>query len=419
VARRALEAGLRSIEATRATGVGRRTVCKWLRRFRQKGPAGLQNRSSRPRRCPRRISAERVSQAIGRRRQTCRQVALVLNPGQSTVARLAICCALLLASIGAVAQSADCALDDYRPSVRPDASGTPTIIKIGVLIADVISINDVDQSVVLDALLTTEWTDPRLEQLAGCRFPDGALWTPRLQLINAGNLAPRKPPELVVDEGGVVKSMVRYSGSILSPWHMADFPFDSTILRIRLTSLDYRASELSFTVAETISGRRSQLTVPDWNVGEPAAQIGTLPTPRADGDLPIYELQIPASRIADYYIFKFVIPLCLIVMMSWSVFWVDPDNLGPQLSLSATTVLTLIAYQFSINELLPKIGYFTAMDYYMLASSILVFLALVEALTTGALAAGGRHATARLLDRSSRWVFPAGYVTVILVTLVF
>ena len=127
-----------------------------------------------------------------------------------------MCCALLLAATGAVGQSTDCALGDYRPSVRPDAPGTPTVINIGILIADLIAINDIDQSVVLDALVTTEWTDRRLEGMAGCRFPEGALWTPRLQLVNAGNMVPRKPPELVVQEGGVVASTVRYSGSILS-----------------------------------------------------------------------------------------------------------------------------------------------------------------------------------------------------------
>lgn len=87
---RVLEEGLRPCEAAQAMGVSRRTVYKWLRRFREAGPAGLQSRSSRPRRCPHQTPAQRVRQVIERRcrRQTYRQIALGLGLGQSTVARI-------------------------------------------------------------------------------------------------------------------------------------------------------------------------------------------------------------------------------------------------------------------------------------------------------------------------------------------
>lgn len=44
--------GLRAEEAAQAAGVSVRTAYKWLQRFRKEGPAGLRNRSSRPRRSP-------------------------------------------------------------------------------------------------------------------------------------------------------------------------------------------------------------------------------------------------------------------------------------------------------------------------------------------------------------------------------
>ena len=88
--RRVLEEGLRPAEAAQAMGVSRRAVYKWLRRFREEGPAGLQNRSSRPQRCPHQTSEKRVNQVIERRRQrqTYRQIALRLDLGPSTVARI-------------------------------------------------------------------------------------------------------------------------------------------------------------------------------------------------------------------------------------------------------------------------------------------------------------------------------------------
>ena len=88
--RRVLEEGLRPIEAAQAMGVSSRTAYKWLRRYREEGLAGLQNRASRPRSCPHQTSAQRIDQVIKRRRQrqSYRQIALGLNLGQSTVARI-------------------------------------------------------------------------------------------------------------------------------------------------------------------------------------------------------------------------------------------------------------------------------------------------------------------------------------------
>ena len=87
---RVVEEGLRPAEAAQAMGVSRRTAYKWLRRYREEGLAGLQNRTSRPQSCPHQTSAKRVDQVIERRRrrQTYRQISLRLGLGQSTVARI-------------------------------------------------------------------------------------------------------------------------------------------------------------------------------------------------------------------------------------------------------------------------------------------------------------------------------------------
>lgn len=72
-------------------GVSRATAHKWLRRFREQGPAGLQDRSSRPHRCPHRLDA-RLERRILAARSTRRVGALTLagelglNP--STVGRV-------------------------------------------------------------------------------------------------------------------------------------------------------------------------------------------------------------------------------------------------------------------------------------------------------------------------------------------
>ena len=56
---RRIESGERAEAVAREMGVSRRTAFKWLKRFREEGEAGLEDRSSRPRRHPRRIPRQR------------------------------------------------------------------------------------------------------------------------------------------------------------------------------------------------------------------------------------------------------------------------------------------------------------------------------------------------------------------------
>lgn len=328
--------------------------------------------------------------------------------------------ALILALPGRaqVLDTPDCDLAGYQPSVRPDPPGTPTEITIGLMLVDLNAINDVDQTVLLDTLLTLQWTDGRLRAAAGCHFSYAEIWTPEIQLANSSTIRSRQAPDVLVNANGSVITTVRYDGAVSSPADLREFPFDERTINLQLVSLKYDAAELPYRISSDWTGRRPDLTVPDWAIGEPSVEVGELELLRINKNVSLFEFRIPAVRLGDYYIYKFVFPLCLIVMMSWAVFWIDPSNLGPQLSLAGTSMLTLVAYQFTVNDLLPRVGYLTAMDQYVLSSSLLVFLALVEALTTGSLAGSGRGATAEKLDRISRWIFPAVYLLVIMFTLV-
>jgi ABC-type multidrug transport system fused ATPase/permease subunit len=104
-----------------------------------------------------------------------------------------------------------------------------------------------------------------------------------------------------------------------------------------------------------------------------------------------------------------LIVLLLIVAMSWLVFWIDPEMAGPQISVAVTSMLTLIAYRFMVAGMLPRISYLTRMDVFTTASTVLVFLTLLEAVGTVTFAKRGHHQGAMAVDRVSRWGFPLAY----------
>lgn len=86
ICRRVLDEGWTLAEAAEAAGCSERTASKWLRRYRE-GDSELRDRSSRPRRSPHRLAADRVQaiEALRRLWMTAAEIAEILHLPLSTV----------------------------------------------------------------------------------------------------------------------------------------------------------------------------------------------------------------------------------------------------------------------------------------------------------------------------------------------
>ena len=84
----------------------------------------------------------------------------------------------------------------------------------------------------------------------------------------------------------------------------------------------------------------------------------------------ILTVNIVAERNANYYVYKVFAPIFLILLVCWSVLFIHPSQLESRLTVSIVCFLTLIAYNFVIDENLPKLGYLTLVDYFILISYI-------------------------------------------------
>ena len=74
---------------------------------------------------------------------------------------------------------------------------------------------------------------------------------------------------------------------------------------------------------------------------------------------------IEIERRSFYYIAKIMAPIFLILLLSWSVFFLKPKDLESRLTVSIICFLSLIAYNFVIEDSIPKLDYYTWMDWYV------------------------------------------------------
>jgi hypothetical protein len=307
-----------------------------------------------------------------------------------------------------------CALPEMKTAEHPHAGGAATKVAIGVYLVDVTEIDDIKQHFTSDFLVFASWTDPRLEGLDGCHFDLKQVWSPALDFVNSGRVFPGFPDRATVGADGAVRYVQRYRGTLSFPHRLDEFPFDEHVIRISMVPVGHPQREVELTVDGKNNGRQTELTIPDWKLGVPAGRIGTLAHPQMGFELAQFYFEIPAQRRPEYYLWKVLAPLILIVAMSWSVFWINPAQFGPQIGMSATSMLTLIAFQFAMAGILPRLSYFTELDAFITASTALVFLALVEALTTSYLVSVERKEFAMRLDRMCRWVFPLAFIGLVI-----
>ena len=283
-------------------------------------------------------------------------------------------------------------------------------VKVRIFLIDIEKVDTVAQSFTANLTLVLKWRDPGLshEGPASISVPLDEIWHPRIQLLNQQRVVSTLPPMAEVRPDGGVVQRQRFWGSFSQPLDLQAFPFDSQSLQITLANVGFGEESVNL-VASSESGISEKLTIPDWKITD----WGLNNTEFAIEDEPspiqgmVFSLDV--ERDKGFFKYKVIFPLILIVMMSWLVFWIDPSLAASQISVSVTAMLTMIAYRFALAGMIPRLGFLTSLDYFVLASTLVVFLAMIEVVYTAHLSTNGQLDKARKVDRHARWIAPLVY----------
>ena len=301
---------------------------------------------------------------------------------------------------------------------RPNASGTSTEIAINVFLVDIDEIDDVRQRFNVDVFVNIAWQDSRLalpeeEQAGQIRlFPLSGVWNPRGMIVNDRGLSPKLPLVVNVDALGNVVYRQRFSGELAVNLDLKDFPFDTQHLPIEVISYQYDPDEVRFSVNSRIAADIEAFSVEGWNFRLLEPNFGEFSVPAIGVVRPRMTLALEAQRNAQYFLLTMFLPMSLIVFMSWTAFWIQPNVVPPRIAISTASIFSLIAFGFSIRLSLPRVSYVTRADLFVIGCTLLVFLAL------GAAVIGSRWASADKLEQAirlnaiTRWVYVALFIAV-------
>lgn len=311
-----------------------------------------------------------------------------------------------------------------RPSPeleRPSVSGEPTTVKVLIYVIDVDAVNSADQAFAASVYYEARWNSPVLRHKGPGPLIRRAteIWTPRLVIVNQQQAWPAFPAAVEISPEGDVVLRQKVWGWFSHPSDLRDFPLDRETLKVQLAAVGLLESEVALVPLVRQRGRTSGLakefSLPDFNVLSWKAQ--PQPYIAYEGQIGTagFAMEIDIARRANYYVWKIIFPLCLIIIMSWIPRWIDPSQIGTNIGIATTSFLTLVAYLFAVAPLLPRVSYFTRMDVFILLSMIMVFISLLQTVATTTLATNNGELVARV-ERWSRFLYPALLILVLLVS---
>ena len=295
---------------------------------------------------------------------------------------------------------------------RPGAGVAATEISVGLYLIDVSRIDGADQSFTADLFILLQWHDPRLEGVFDTtgRVPLDSVWNPRLQILNQRSISTTFPEQAEIAPDGTVITRQRYFGTFSAPLDLHDFPLDTQRFSIRMVVPGHGTDEVRLlSVSAELAGRMRAETfsIADWDLGEVDAGPEPYRVTAGGREISGYLLAFNGHRHIGFWAGKAFISVLIIVAMSWIVFWIDPKHVGPRLSVTVTSMLTLIAYRFLLAQMLPRLSYLTRMDYFLIGSTLLVLLAVVQVAATTRAADHDHGRKAARINTHSKWFFPA------------
>ena len=207
---------------------------------------------------------------------------------------------------------------------------------------------------------------------------------------------------------------------IQNDFKLQTFPFDKQILKIAYLSTndidDYEMTNKWNTYSAMNYFLKNQ-NINGWDI-KGFNLYNTIEEDEQDMFVSTAVIEIQIERQHGYYIYKVLIPILLILLVCWSVVWVDPKELEARLTITIVCLLSLIAYNFVIDSELPKLEYLTVMDWIILVSYFYATVPNFISIISFRLYKKNRHLSDKIELYSKRYGASSYIVSVLVIILI-
>jgi Neurotransmitter-gated ion-channel ligand binding domain/Neurotransmitter-gated ion-channel transmembrane region len=303
----------------------------------------------------------------------------------------------------------------------------PVVVAADVVLED-IAIDDSAETFEFSGVVTLEWRDPRQAfDPAAAGEPEkwyqgtyqfdeiSPAWYPQLVLVNASGAYEQNGVSLRVMPDGTSKLSAAIHASAKADMDMTWYPYDRQRLEAVFEVLGADHDEVVFRRGLRAADA-ADVRVPQWTVT--GVDVATRDRAAAhagrSGIASAVVVSIDVERNSFFARRLLVLPLIVVVLLSFAVFWMDRSSLGDRLNVSFIGILTAVTYQLVTSDQLPRIAYPTLMHGFLGVSFLVMCATVVVNLVVGAMDKRGKSTLGDRVDYWCRWVFPSVYLGVLL-----
>ncbi|XP_061754435.1 gamma-aminobutyric acid receptor subunit rho-3a isoform X2 [Nerophis ophidion] len=267
--------------------------------------------------------------------------------------------------------------------------GSAIPVGIDVQVESIDSISEVNMDFTMTLYLRHYWQDDRLAFPSSnnkSRTFDSRLvkkiWVPDVFFVHSKrsfihdttmeNIMLR-----VFPDGNILYS-VRITVTALCSMDFSSFPLDTQNCSLELESYAYNENDLMlYWKNGNDSLRTDEIVLSQFFVEDFQPSFG-LAFYSSTGWYNRLYINFILRRHIFFFMLQTYFPTMLMVMLSWVSFWIDRRAVPARVSLGITTVLTMSTIITGVSASMPQVSYVKAVDIYLWASFLFVFLSVIE-----------------------------------------
>ena len=308
--------------------------------------------------------------------------------------------------------------DRFHSAIQSAAPDEPYLAEIGIQIKQIVDIDQKSENFQVVGNLRIEWDEPRLAFDSADHSHAYKIFThdsftkyvdeqgiaaPGFFIYNQQGRRHTQEAKVSVFNDGHAIYLERFTVTLQAPeFDFVQYPFDTQKFFFRVVAA-MPVNFVRFIPLEGYSQLGDQLGEEEWefenswtNTDEVAGITGK-PTAR-------FSFGFEAKRHLNYYLLRIFLPLVIIILVSWFTFFLN--DYSKRVDMAVANLLVFVAFNFTISNDLPRLGYLTFIDTIMFATFVFAGLVVLVNVIYRRMEVHGREATARRLDNLTIWIYP-------------
>ncbi len=330
----------------------------------------------------------------------------------------------------------------------PTSEG-PLEVRMGFTLSNITDVNEKDETIDIDGAIFLKWKDERLAYEPGSvGYPDDHQledYSLVARKVFQGDFAVKETffgwrPHLIIQNGigdriktaislgiwpdGTVLYSETFHATVETPMDLRLFPFDRQELQIHVLTLVYGSNQLILVPDDNLSiSWEHKIGIAQWKNEGFSYAGNTIEMESMSGEIRSKSeivASIHINRMPQHFLLSIILPLVILVCLSWIVFWMDEEATSDRINVSFIGILSVVAYYFVIQDSIPSISYITLIDCFIIVTFFSLAATVIISIVVDKLNKSGREQMGDNIDRISRWAFPSLYFSMsLLITLLF